>query len=83
LSQLARFEGTARTIRDLTGVDLRPAREFPADGAAGEVFWTELLHFLMGWAHYNRPVSERSDWHTFAEQLQTAVASWSELLAIR
>ena len=26
------------TIRDLTGVDLRPAREFPADGAAGEGF---------------------------------------------
>jgi hypothetical protein len=27
-----------RTIRDLTGIDLRPAREFPADGAAGEGF---------------------------------------------
>ncbi len=27
-----------RTIRDLTGVDLQPAREFPADGAAGEGF---------------------------------------------
>ena len=26
------------TIRDLTGVDLNPAREFPADGAAGEGF---------------------------------------------
>lgn len=26
------------TIRDLTGVDLRPAREFPVDGAAGEGF---------------------------------------------
>src|SRR5205085_3132768 len=26
------------TIRDLTGVDLRPARELPADGAAGEGF---------------------------------------------
>ncbi|HEX4591700.1 MAG TPA: DUF1587 domain-containing protein, partial [Gemmataceae bacterium] len=26
------------TIRDLSGVDLRPAREFPADGAAGEGF---------------------------------------------
>ena len=26
------------TIRDLTGVELRPAREFPADGAAGEGF---------------------------------------------
>jgi len=26
------------TIRDLTGVDLRPAREFPPDGAAGEGF---------------------------------------------
>ncbi|MBI1832164.1 MAG: DUF1592 domain-containing protein, partial [Planctomycetes bacterium] len=26
------------TIRDLTGVDLAPAREFPADGAAGEGF---------------------------------------------
>ena len=26
------------TIEDLTGVDLRPAREFPADGAAGEGF---------------------------------------------
>src|SRR5207253_95546 len=25
-----------RTVRDLTGVDLRPTREFPADGAAGE-----------------------------------------------
>ena len=24
-------------IRDLTGVDLRPTREFPADGAAGEL----------------------------------------------
>jgi hypothetical protein len=27
-----------RTIRDLTGVDLEPARDFPADGAAGEGF---------------------------------------------
>ena len=26
------------TIRDLTGVDFRPTREFPADGAAGEGF---------------------------------------------
>jgi hypothetical protein len=26
------------TVRDLTGVDLRPARDFPADGAAGEGF---------------------------------------------
>ena len=26
------------TLRDLTGVDLDPAREFPADGAAGEGF---------------------------------------------
>lgn len=26
------------TIRDLTGVDLQPAREFPVDGAAGEGF---------------------------------------------
>ena len=26
------------TVRDLIGVDLRPAREFPADGAAGEGF---------------------------------------------
>ena len=26
------------TIRDLTGVDLRPTREFPVDGAAGEGF---------------------------------------------
>ena len=26
------------TIRDLTGVDLQPAREFPADSAAGEGF---------------------------------------------
>ena len=26
------------TVRDLTGIDLEPAREFPADGAAGEGF---------------------------------------------
>ena len=26
------------TVRDLTGVDLRPTRQFPADGAAGEGF---------------------------------------------
>jgi hypothetical protein len=26
------------TVQDLTGIDLRPAREFPADGAAGEGF---------------------------------------------
>jgi hypothetical protein len=26
------------TVRDLTGIDLQPAREFPADGAAGEGF---------------------------------------------
>jgi hypothetical protein len=26
------------TVRDLTGVDLQPARDFPADGAAGEGF---------------------------------------------
>jgi len=26
------------TVHDLTGVDLRPARDFPADGAAGEGF---------------------------------------------
>jgi Protein of unknown function (DUF1592)/Protein of unknown function (DUF1588)/Protein of unknown function (DUF1587)/Protein of unknown function (DUF1585)/Protein of unknown function (DUF1595)/Planctomycete cytochrome C len=28
----------ANTLRDLTGVDLDPAKEFPADGAAGEGF---------------------------------------------
>ncbi len=27
-----------RTVRELTGLDLRPAREFPEDGAAGEGF---------------------------------------------
>lgn len=27
-----------RTVRDLTGLELRPAREFPEDGAAGEGF---------------------------------------------
>jgi hypothetical protein len=27
-----------RTVHDLTGIDLRPAREFPTDGAAGEGF---------------------------------------------
>ena len=27
-----------RTIHDLTGADLRPTREFPADGAGGEGF---------------------------------------------
>ena len=26
------------TVRELTGVNLRPTREFPADGAAGEGF---------------------------------------------
>jgi hypothetical protein len=26
------------TVRDLTGIDLQPARDFPADGAAGEGF---------------------------------------------
>ena len=26
------------TVRDLTGIDLKPTREFPADGAAGEGF---------------------------------------------
>lgn len=26
------------TVRDLTGIDLKPARDFPADGAAGEGF---------------------------------------------
>src|SRR6185437_10349329 len=26
------------TVRDLTGVDLQPARDFPVDGAAGEGF---------------------------------------------
>jgi mono/diheme cytochrome c family protein len=26
------------TVRDLTGIDLQPARQFPADGAAGEGF---------------------------------------------
>jgi mono/diheme cytochrome c family protein len=31
----AEYDGT---IRDLTGVDLRPTREFPANGAAGEGF---------------------------------------------
>jgi hypothetical protein len=37
---LRRFSNTEYncTIRDLTGVDLQPAREFPADGAAGEGF---------------------------------------------
>jgi len=37
LRQLSNAEYNA-TIRDLTGVDLQPAREFPADGAAGEGF---------------------------------------------
>ncbi|MFO0937349.1 MAG: DUF1592 domain-containing protein [Gemmataceae bacterium] len=37
LRRLSNAEYNA-TIRDLTGVDLRPARDFPADGAAGEGF---------------------------------------------
>jgi len=37
----------------------------------GRVRWTELLHFLMGWAHHKRPAGERPDWHTFAAQLKT------------
>ncbi len=37
LRRLSNAEYTG-TIRDLTDVDLQPAREFPADGAAGEGF---------------------------------------------
>jgi hypothetical protein len=37
LRRLSNFEYDA-TINALTGVDLRPTREFPADGAAGEGF---------------------------------------------
>src|SRR5436309_2496404 len=37
LRRLSNAEYNA-TIRDLTGVDLQPTREFPADGAAGEGF---------------------------------------------
>ena len=37
LRRLSNAEYNA-TIKDLTGVDLEPAREFPADGAAGEGF---------------------------------------------
>jgi hypothetical protein len=37
LRRLSNAEYNA-TIRDLTGVDLQPAREFPIDGAAGEGF---------------------------------------------
>lgn len=37
LRRLSNFEYD-RTIHDLTGVDLRPTREFPADGAGGEGF---------------------------------------------
>jgi hypothetical protein len=37
LRRLSNTEYNA-TIRDLTGVDLQPAREFPVDGAAGEGF---------------------------------------------
>jgi hypothetical protein len=37
LRRLSNFEYDC-TIRDLTGVDLKPAKEFPADGAAGEGF---------------------------------------------
>jgi hypothetical protein len=37
LRRLSNFEYNC-TIRDLTGVDLKPAREFPADGAGGEGF---------------------------------------------
>lgn len=37
LRRLSNAEYNA-TVRDVTGVDLQPAREFPADGAAGEGF---------------------------------------------
>lgn len=39
------------TIRDLTGVDLQPASQFPADGAAGEGFLnaTDALAMSPGW----------------------------------
>ncbi len=37
MRRLSNVEYT-RTIRDLTGVPLDPAREFPQDGAAGEGF---------------------------------------------
>lgn len=35
------------TLRDLTGVDLEPARQFPADGAAGEGFTNAGIALVM------------------------------------
>ena len=35
----------------------------------GRVRWQDLLRFLLGWAHYRRPIKERPEWHGLADQL--------------
>lgn len=45
------------TVRDLTGVDLQPAREFPTDGAAGEGFTNAAEALSMSPALMNKYVN--------------------------
>jgi mono/diheme cytochrome c family protein len=49
------------TIRDLTGVDLQPAREFPVDGAAGEGFTNAAEALAMSPTLVNKYLNSAKD----------------------
>ena len=54
------------TIRDLTGVDLAPTREFPADGAAGEGFTNAGDGLVMSSVLLNKYLAAAKDIATHA-----------------
>ncbi len=57
------------TIRDLTGVDLQPTRDFPADGAAGEGFTNAAEALSMSPALMAKYVNASKDIASHAQQL--------------
>ncbi|MFT4550459.1 MAG: transposase-like protein, partial [Verrucomicrobiales bacterium] len=58
-----------RTIRDLTGVDLRPTQDFPADGAAGEGFTNAAEALSMSPAMMSKYVKAAKEIAAHAELL--------------
>jgi len=59
------------TVRDLTGVDLKPARDFPADGAAGEGFTNAAEALSMSPALMSKYMNAARDIAAHAKLLPT------------
>jgi Putative transposase, YhgA-like len=89
------LDGRAAFLQALAILKATESELTEAEKLFGEVFrqidplhetrrvrWTELLGFIMGWAHHKRPAMERPHWHTLAVQLQTTAERKREIDAM-